>query len=551
MSSDKQKNIKREALLWEAAEQTSENPASQSNSRLRKGIVSIILLLTLLFSTAWVVEQSVDSLYKQRQYAFQAETEVVQNRIKDRLDQHLNLTRSILGFFKSSEFVSKDEWKEYLQAHQLHEQFPYLSAVYFGLNERSPQADAYLANLEEGNHQLNSFYTWKYHGGERQKVSNKGWPILYVTPNDDYLKGLDLSTLNDKILTTITSNGDLILLHQLKLFPKGPTTLTFTVLVPGAKNDGHQRYKGIIGVSFLHENMFKELMRGADREVKWELYRGRQANADNLIFGLDVYHSFEYEKQPEFFKEVVYSYGGQEFLLLMHADKDWRISHREERIPYYIGGVGLAISLLIFAVSWVLENTRSRAFSIAENMTEELRLANFKLSEMATTDVLTGISNRRSFMERFEVEVTRAKRYNQYFSFIMFDIDYFKEVNDKYGHPMGDVVLSNIGDLLNSATRTSDISGRIGGEEFAVLLPHTDCKKAEQVAETLRNRLSKTEHFYDSVSINCSASFGVICSSQVSVINTDVIFKLADQALYHAKEQGRNCVVVFDEDKTD
>jgi len=168
-----------------------------------------------------------------------------------------------------------------------------------------------------------------------------------------------------------------------------------------------------------------------------------------------------------------------------------------------------------------------------------------KLEHQAYSDYLTGLANRRSFMKRSETELSRMSRYDRKLALIMFDIDHFKKVNDTYGHNIGDLVLQKIADVCRSTLRAIDIIGRIGGEEFAVLLPETDLSRAIEVAERLRKEMMQEEIVVSpETSVKFTASFGVVAINHES-ITIDELLRQADTALYKAKESGRNQVCVF------
>ena len=155
----------------------------------------------------------------------------------------------------------------------------------------------------------------------------------------------------------------------------------------------------------------------------------------------------------------------------------------------------------------------------------------------AHTDFLTGLYNRYIFEEKLGQEILRFQRYNDTFSLIMADIDHFKNVNDTYGHSMGDTVLKEFATLLAQTIRVTDIIARWGGEEFVILCPNTDREGALTLAETLRE---KTQTYSFSVPEHISASFGVGEFKNHS--DAQELFRMVDEALYQAKEKGRNQV---------
>jgi diguanylate cyclase (GGDEF)-like protein len=179
--------------------------------------------------------------------------------------------------------------------------------------------------------------------------------------------------------------------------------------------------------------------------------------------------------------------------------------------------------------------------AIGRDMTERKQMED-KLQYQAHFDYLTGLTNRRYFMELAANELIRFHRYGGELSLIMFDIDRFKQVNDLYGHSYGDLALQAVGDTCREILREVDIVGRIGGEEFAILLPQTGEKRAEEIAERLRTAIEQTKiKHQNKAKILITASFGVVTVLQTSN-KIDGLLILADRALYQAKREGRNRV---------
>ena len=174
---------------------------------------------------------------------------------------------------------------------------------------------------------------------------------------------------------------------------------------------------------------------------------------------------------------------------------------------------------------------------------DELREKNVRLEELSNTDGLTKITNRRHFMEVFELEYMRAERYRAAMTYVMIDLDHFKRINDEYGHLVGDRALIACSNVLREGLRAHDIVARYGGEEFALLLPETDLAGARVVAERYRRRIEETTITVGDKTINLTASLGVACCPHDDVKSIDDLIRLADDALYAAKQAGRNCVI--------
>ncbi len=182
-----------------------------------------------------------------------------------------------------------------------------------------------------------------------------------------------------------------------------------------------------------------------------------------------------------------------------------------------------------------------RAREALQRAYQELKQAYQELNDAARTDVLTKLHNRFAMIEKIEYEIIRAQRNQQFFSLILADIDYFKSINDKYGHQFGDHVLLEVAQLLRTAVRQQDTVARWGGEEFIILLPETDLAGGITVAEKIRQRLNAFEGHHLNQTYRVSMTFGVSQFEPGMAIDTCI--QQADEALYCGKHQGRNCVV--------
>jgi two-component system cell cycle response regulator len=165
-----------------------------------------------------------------------------------------------------------------------------------------------------------------------------------------------------------------------------------------------------------------------------------------------------------------------------------------------------------------------------------------KMETMATTDGLTGLTNHRSFQERFGQLLERSARHGHKAAVLLCDVDHFKKVNDNYGHPIGDEVLRQVARVLKGAVRVIDIPARYGGEEFAVVLEATDLEGAMRLAERIREDVGRLEIPTDKGPLSVTMSIGVAAFPDDSRDQAELIER-ADMALYHAKETGRNRVI--------
>ncbi|WP_458131941.1 sensor domain-containing diguanylate cyclase [Pseudomonas sp. R3-41] len=207
-----------------------------------------------------------------------------------------------------------------------------------------------------------------------------------------------------------------------------------------------------------------------------------------------------------------------------------------ERRDFLVYSAGISSALLVAFVVFVFFATKQHLGNAAA-----LKQAHQALQHLVSVDLLTGARSRGDFYEALTVEFNRAKRHNTELSLIGFDLDHFKKVNDTYGHPVGDVVLKQIARVCSNMLRGHDVFGRLGGEEFGVILPHTDSKEALNVAEKLRLAVENTSIGTERGTIQVTISLGV-SSALPSGDSPGQLVVRADDALYSAKRAGRNTV---------
>ena len=206
---------------------------------------------------------------------------------------------------------------------------------------------------------------------------------------------------------------------------------------------------------------------------------------------------------------------------------------------------GLTASIMGWALSVVLW----RKFTIITLQQDLLTRANTELQakqrdleRLTRLDGLTGLFNRNTFVELTAQEFDRAQRQGNDTAILLLDLDHFKLVNDTWGHPAGDAVLRNVANAMRAAVRSTDLVGRLGGEEFVVLLPGTSVVAARMLAEKLRVRLQNSPTPWENGAITCTASIGMAGTTAKEKRNFDSLYNEADKALYMAKMRGRNRV---------
>ena len=177
---------------------------------------------------------------------------------------------------------------------------------------------------------------------------------------------------------------------------------------------------------------------------------------------------------------------------------------------------------------------------MVQDVTEIVSYEN-KLITMSKTDALTGVCNRRYLEDRLKEELARHTRYRRPLSLMIFDIDYFKKINDTYGHQCGDFILTSVVSTVRASLREIDIFARYGGDEFCCVLPDTPLSAAHILADRIRGDVMRGEYVFGDENIPVTVSIGISAFDE-AVDNTDSLFKNADNALYEAKRTGRNKV---------
>ena len=222
-------------------------------------------------------------------------------------------------------------------------------------------------------------------------------------------------------------------------------------------------------------------------------------------------------------------------LYVEYKSTDLTIPYDSLKIRYLDMGFSFTIVfLIIFGLITAIMKEYNKTIDELTLTHEELEQANKKLKYIAETDALTGIYNRRYIMDELNAYVET----NQTTSIIMFDIDHFNSINDRFGHSVGDDVICRVSDLLKENIRVIDKLGRIGGEEFVILLKSTDAEQAEVRADKLRKMVSEIEWEFPNLKVTLSG--GVYCFKENETVDT--IMEQVDLRLYEAKNAGRNII---------
>lgn len=206
-----------------------------------------------------------------------------------------------------------------------------------------------------------------------------------------------------------------------------------------------------------------------------------------------------------------------------------------QQIVYITSVIAIVVPLIIAPiVGLVLVNSLLKIHA----MEQEMR-------ELATIDDLTKLLSRRAWLQQARKYIRLAKRTDSLYSVLMIDLDNFKSINDRYGHTAGDKVLIKFGETLNQLCRASDFSARFGGEEFIILLPDTSLQQTQQFTDRLHKVIREIVVIHEANQITFTISIGVSSQCNTEHCNIDTLISQSDSALYHAKQQGKNCTYIF------
>jgi diguanylate cyclase (GGDEF)-like protein len=236
---------------------------------------------------------------------------------------------------------------------------------------------------------------------------------------------------------------------------------------------------------------------------------------------------------------------------------------RQQAWQIFLLQCGLSLTVVVFAllpVSLLDDRNYSMAALVvsaalilgialfcAARLMRLLEGAHDKIASLTTHDDLTGLPNRSWFFDRLDEEIDRARRYGNELSLVMVDLDNFRQVNDSFGHPLGDLALAEVARLLAANIRTSDVVARYGGEEFMIILPETDAARAARAAEKLRMVVEVNDISLEGPEIKVTISCGVADLASTHPERgslRDALVVAADRAMHRAKKNGRNQVLM-------
>ena len=485
----------------------------------------------------------------------------VANDAHSRIRAYGDVLFALRGLFDSSNEVTRDEFHQFAQALSLGERYPGVTNISFTFRvpharklqfERAVRAEK--SPLVKG---LPEFAIKP--PGERPEYA----VLSYLEPMGKNVAawGLDLNAdpLRRSAVDRARDSGQISASSGVTLLRDGNTSIASTLLrlavyrgggVPGSVEERQRLYSGIVGSAvrvgeMIDATLSKEVLSRAQLQI-YEA-GGEGAEKDTLLFDSAASGATASAAAPGEFSR----YGVTRSLAV--GDREWRLLIVPRKDPVdFLDKAGtaailaalLAISALLFWLMTSVAISESRGAELAKR-NREAALLREKLQEQAMRDRLTGLYNRNYVQEWFGLELHRAQRHGRPIAAIMLDIDHFKRFNDTFGHEAGDLVLRELAGALGRSTRGSDVASRYGGEEFLVLLPECPFDAALRRAERMREEVARLELRYDDRPLGpVTVSLGVAVFPDHAK-ESEELLRHADEALYLAKQSGRNRVVAY------
>ena len=514
-----------------------ESEVLQANKRVanRPWVAVVVALFTALLAAGlWYYSTSV--IEQRARDRFLYRVDMAERDLVGRMNDFQQVLRGAQGLYAASETVSRREWRTYVEALQLDSYLPGVQSMAFSLVVRAEERRAHESSMRAQGFPEYSIFP-----------ADSPFPmsvvVLYIEPfagRNPRAVGYDMyhEAVRREAMERARDTGKPALSGKLRLvFEEAPDIQPgFLLYLPIYRNgwptstvdERRQALFGFINSAFRANDLLTTLLRGKHTDVELDLFDDSPSHED-LLYSSDLAL-----RVPRHMIDREIKIGGHRWTARFYSSAEFEQAS-EDSGPLLILVFGAALSLAVFLM--LLMNAQYQ-----KHMNEAavaLSLANQQLEILSVSDGLTGLSNRRRLDEKLREDFLALHRNGGNFSFLMIDVDHFKRVNDTYGHQAGDEVLKRLAHMIDDHTRATDFVARFGGEEFAVLVPHTESEMEGAVlAEKIRHAIAEGTFPYAgkvTVSIGVSRS----CLDDVSEMD---IFRRADQALYQAKEQGRDRV---------
>lgn len=508
----------------------------------RRSLLLPWLLLAASLGVTWLLwahECQVSRNELRAQFDFALHDTV--SRVEQRVAAHEQMLRGVQGLFATTRLTNRQAIRDYVDTLQLDANFSgiqTIGVVELVSAERKEAHEAAMRRL--------GFADYAIHpAGERLLYA----PVVQREPGGGYTHlplGLDvladparrlaLETARDSGMAAIT--GKVRLAIDKKSEAQPGFIMYLPIFAPGQARDTlAQRQANIVGwvyASFYMDDFMASLYGKQVPGVALAIYDDANPVAGALMYSTANADAALPADSPERLHANEYMVvAGRTWTLTLTSESEFADRFGRDTASI-IAITGVSLSLTLALLAWFMVTARARALRLAAGMTAELR-------HMAQHDPLTSLPNRALFSDRLQNELARAKRHGDHFAMIFLDLDHFKPINDTYGHAVGDLLLKQVALRLQETVRASDTVGRIGGDEFVVLMPAlAEGDAARGLAEKLRQVIGQP-YVVDGRRLDISCSLGVAVYPDDG--DDDLaLTKSADEAMYRAKASGRDKV---------
>jgi diguanylate cyclase (GGDEF)-like protein len=517
--------------------------AKQARALLLLRQLPWLILLLMLGVTGFVWDHERQVTGRVLRYQFDSALRETVSRIEQRVQGYEQMLRGVQSLFATTAWPNRAAMHDYVETLQLDANFSGVQVI--GLVEWVPQQSkaTHLAAMRAAgfaDYAIEPDGLREVYAPIIQREPYAGRAHLGGDVWDDPVRRLAMERARDSGMAAISGKV------RLKVDASGVALPGFImylpIYAPGLPHDSlQQRRTHLLGWVYaaFHMNEFMASLYGNQSPgLAVAVYDDTDVSAASLLYQSDGGAALLEPSSAE-------SIQSKEYMVV--AGRNWTLSLRTQEafesryvrsMATGIALAGITLSVLLAMLAWQLIHGRNRALRLAAAMTEELR-------HMAQHDPLTGLPNRALFNDRLGQELARAKRQQGRFAMVFLDLDHFKPINDNYGHLVGDHILKEVAQRLQKCVRAADTVGRIGGDEFVVLLAQlSDEDTAQDLAEKLRLAL-KPAFLLNARELHLSCSIGVALYPQHGT-EAIALTKSADEAMYRAKEEGRDCVRVSD-----
>ncbi len=499
-------------------------------SRRMLVVSAVLFLLIGVTLLAWHIVQL--SLRASTARTFEEHAARTERALQDRMQGYEQVLRGGAGLFAASELVKRDEWRRYVETARIREVYPGVRGLHFASRVASGDLATHVATVR-----AEGFSTYAI---RPEGARDEYYPIIWPEPLDDRNRraiGFDMFSepVRRAAMEQARDSG--------KPTVSGKVTLTGDAAAPvpgfnyympiysrdlplGSVEERRRAIRGFIFCPFRMVDLMQGLL-GQEREVLTiEIYDGARPTAAGLIFSdTGAQSALKENVRPVLSVTREMKVGEHTWVAYFEASPAF-ITSTNSSGPHWLLLAGLLLSAVMAVAVWRLLTREDKAVS------ESLH------------DGLTGLHNRRFLEASLKREEHRARRANTKVAIVQLDLDFFKKLNDTYGHAAGDEVLRRVGDILRAATRSDDIVCRYGGEEFTLILPGASLANAEARAMKISKHISKLEMSLDGEPLPKVTLSGGAAVFPDDGDTLDAVLKRADKALLRAKREGRARILI-------